>query len=159
MARLAVTRILSSPQQRALATARPIAQVHRVPVTVRPELAELDFGEWEGRSWRSLAPRQRRLHRAWLSDPWHVTPPGGESLRSLWRRVGRVWRDLQASLDGGATVVVAHGGSLRVLLCRALRLPPRALGRFWLRPGAVSCLAWDAGCAWIEALNHDPSGL
>lgn len=159
MARLSIGQVISSPQRRALATARRIARVHRLSVDIRPELAELDFGEWEGRSWRTFAPRERRLHQAWLADPWGTVPPRGESLRSLWSRVGRFWRDFRSAQPKGATVVVAHGGSLRTLLCVALKLPPHAIARFVISPGAISCLEWHSDHAWIATLNHDTSGL
>ncbi len=159
MARLPIGQVISSPLRRALATARRIARVHRLSVVIRPELAELDFGEWEGRSWRTFAPRERRLHRAWLADPWSESPPGGESLRSLWFRVGKFWRELRSTQSDGATVVVGHGGSLRVLLCVALELPRDALTRFAMSPGAISCLGWDSDHAWLIRLNDDRSSL
>lgn len=155
MARLPIGRVLSSPQRRALATARRIARVHNLSVDTRAELAELNFGEWEGRSWCSIASRERRRYQAWLAEPWTTVPPGGESLRSLWARVGRLWRNLRSTQGKGATVVVAHSGSLRVLLCVALKLPPRSLGRFVISPGAFSCLEWDSDHVWITILNHD----
>lgn len=159
MAGLSIGRVFSSPQRRALATARRIACVHRLSVVVRPELTELDFGEWEGRSWRTFAPRERRLHRAWLADPWSVSPPRGEPLRSLWFRVGRFWRELRPTHREGATVVVGHGGSLRALLCVALELPRDAITRFTVSPGAISCLGWDADHTWVIRLNDDGSSL
>ncbi len=159
MARLPIGQVISSPQRRGLATAQRIARVHRLSVVIRPELAELDFGEWEGRSWRTFAPRERRLHRAWLADPWSVSPPGAESLRSLWFRVGRFWRELRSTQSDGTMVVVGHGGSLRVLLCLALELPRHALTRFIMSPGAISCLGWDSDQAWLIRLNDDGCSL
>ncbi len=155
MARLPAARVISSPQRRALETARRIAGLQRLSVETRPELTELDFGEWEGRSWTSLAPRERRLYQRWLADPWSTAPPGGELLRSLWSRVGSFWRDLRSSRIEGAAVVVGHGGSLRALLCLALKLPPR----FVINPGSLSCLEWDADHARLATLNHEISGL
>ncbi|MBI3780277.1 MAG: histidine phosphatase family protein [candidate division NC10 bacterium] len=159
MARVPAERVISSPKRRALETARCIASIQKVSVEIRPELAELDFGEWEGRSWRNLAPRERRLYQRWLADPWRTVPPEGESLRSLWSRVGRFWRDLRSSRTEGAAIVVAHAGSLRVLLCHALQLPPRAVTRFVINLGAISSLKLTSNHGWLVTLNHETVGF
>jgi probable phosphoglycerate mutase len=78
---------------------------------VDARLAELSFGEWEGRTLAEV----RALNPALLAErernKWRFVPPGGESYQQLATRM-RAWYD---DLDGD-TVVVAHGGTARSLM-------------------------------------------
>lgn len=73
-------------------------------------LKEITFGAWEGRTLRELAAAEPDVHAAREADRWGFTPPAGESYRALAERVAPVLADL-----GPATVMVAHGGIMRVL--------------------------------------------
>jgi broad specificity phosphatase PhoE len=72
--------------------------------------------------------------------------PGGESLDDLAGRVRRslvrLRRDAAAHPDA-TTLVVAHGGPLRVLLCLLLGIPPAAHWRFQVDHLSLSEVAWD----------------
>lgn len=48
-------RVLASPQARAQETAAPVGDAAGVPVETAPELDVIDFGDWTGRSFDSLA--------------------------------------------------------------------------------------------------------
>ncbi len=96
----------SSPLRRAMETARAIGE----PV-VLPELAEIDFGDWDGLLWREIEARYPAEAAAKLEDWLGVTPPRGESWPVFRQRVLAVLpRLLQREL-----VVVAHSGVNAVL--------------------------------------------
>ena len=48
LARMGITAIYSSPLERALETAAPLAQLTGIAVQVDPALNEIDFGTWTG---------------------------------------------------------------------------------------------------------------
>jgi alpha-ribazole phosphatase len=104
-------RVWSSPARRCSVLAEAIGRALAVPLTFDTRLQELDFGEWEGRSWDTI-PRGD-LER-WAESPMTFAPPGGESGAALIARV----RDFRAELlgDGQDCVVVSHGGPLKVLM-------------------------------------------
>ena len=79
MERRPVTRVYSSPQLRALETARAIAASQKVEVEILPGLREVEFGEWEGMTWKEIQERDPERYRRWVETPAEVTPPGGES--------------------------------------------------------------------------------
>lgn len=153
LSRRPVSRVIASQRRRARATAAAIARPHLVPVDAWPELNELDFGRWEDRRQADLSPRDRQRFRAWRSHPWRVSPPGGESTRRLHRRVARAWRRL-AGLSPGRVVVVAHGGSLRMLLALALRVPLAQVLRWDLTPASMTGLALAEGEVWLRYVNR-----
>ena len=87
----------------------------------RPEidarLAEMNFGEWEGRAWDDIP---RAEIDAWAADVAGYAPPGGESPRQLQQRV----LAFVAELWEPEAVIVTHAGVIRVLMAHWQGLPP-----------------------------------
>ncbi len=95
-------------------------------VHVEVDLAEQHFGEWQGKSYTSLAEeRAEEYHRFWLA-PAHEAPPGGESFVQLITRAQRPIARLTAAYAGRDIIAVTHGGTIRAALGIALDLPPEA---------------------------------
>lgn len=92
------------------------AYLHPQPM-IDNRLAEMHFGDWEGRSWDNI-PRAEL--DAWAADVAGYAPPGGESPRQLQRRA----LDFVASLDVPEAVIVTHAGVIRTLLAHWQGLPP-----------------------------------
>lgn len=108
-----------SPLGRALATARPLVAVTRTALVVDDRLREIDCGLTAGctpeeveRHFPGLRERKRR-------DRVAFTFPGGESFRSLDRRVADFMR---ANANDAVQVVVAHKAVLRSFVATAARL-------------------------------------
>lgn len=91
-------------------------RLHPQPI-IDHRLAEIHFGDWEGRRWDDI-PRAEL--DAWAADVAGYVPPGGESPRELQRRA----LDFVASLDVPEAVIVTHAGVIRTLLAYWQGLPP-----------------------------------
>lgn len=100
-----VRALRSSPALRCRLLADRIATRDRVPAVLDARLRELDFGEWEGRSWSAI---DRAESDRWAADPVSNAPPGGETFASLLARV----TEALAETPPGA-VVVTHAGPIR----------------------------------------------
>lgn len=111
--------------------ASPLARASETMQIVRRQLAlphdafarddrlkEMAYGRWEGMTWPRHAERTPEITH-WLGDPWLRATPGGESYAMLWARVVAWLQEVP-----GDTVVVAHGGVMRMLRGHWLRLPP-----------------------------------
>ena len=79
-------------------------------VTVDPRLIEISFGIYEGRLHTELAAGEMTIAGERDADFWYFRPPEGESYDDLAQRVTDFGRALR-----GPSIVVAHGGVLRVL--------------------------------------------
>jgi len=79
-------------------------------VTIDPRLVEISFGVYEGNLHRDLASGAFAIAGERDASFWHFRPPEGESYDDVSRRV----RSFGASLVG-PSVIVSHGGVLRVL--------------------------------------------
>jgi broad specificity phosphatase PhoE len=75
-----------------------------------PRLAEIAFGEWEGLTLSDLKAKAADLLAAREQDPWHFSPPGGESYVQLLARIGAWHRSLTRD-----SVVSSHLNSGRAL--------------------------------------------
>lgn len=92
-----------------------------------PELRELDIGRWEGKSWAELQSEYPREWRARLADMANYRAPQGESLTDLSNRVMPVIKGIASRHTGEEVLVVAHGGTNRVILLNAIGAPLSAL--------------------------------
>jgi len=116
-------RLISSPLQRCARFAEELAQQHKLPLSLEPDLQELHFGEWEGRSAAQLMQTDADdLGRFW-ADPYLFTPPGGETLLAFEARVLGAVQRLHARHEGERLLLITHGGVMRLLLARARALP------------------------------------
>jgi probable phosphoglycerate mutase len=79
-------------------------------VTIDPRLVEISFGAYEGHLHKELASGTMAIAGERDASFWFFRPPEGESYDDVATRI----RDFGASLDG-PSVVVSHGGILRVL--------------------------------------------
>ncbi len=120
--------ICSSPLARAQETAAAIASPHALNVNVEPDLRDLDYGSWSGRTPDEVARTDGDLYRKFLSDPTEVSPPGGELVRSAADRVLRALHRIAFRNDGAEIVAVTHDVPIRLVLAHAAGL---AAGGMW----------------------------
>jgi alpha-ribazole phosphatase len=110
---LASAHMYSSPSSRCLALARHLA-APREP-TPAGDLAEMNFGHWEGAAWDAI-PRDQV--DAWTADVWGYQPGGGESANMVETRWLR-WLDHARRMHADTIVAVTHAGVIRVALAGA----------------------------------------
>lgn len=109
-----VGRLYASNLRRAVETAEPLAELWRIPITMRAALREISFGEWEGKRWSQIREDQPDI-RAMESSP-ELSAPGGETFESFRSRVLLGLREIILESNGHLTAVVTHLGVLRILL-------------------------------------------
>ncbi len=118
------TRVISSPLQRCERLAHALSGL-RADLTYKtdPRLQEMDFGNWEGRSWQHIAPDELQ---AWTDGfARHTVGGSGESTMQVMARVAEAFDELQGPAD---TLWVTHAGVIRAaeLIARGQRQITRA---------------------------------
>ena len=116
-------RLISSPLQRCARFAEELAARHGLPLSLEPDLQELHFGEWEGRSAAQLMQTDADALGQFWREPYVFTPPGGEPLLAFEARVLGALQRLHQQHAGERLLLVTHGGVMRLLLARARGLP------------------------------------
>jgi probable phosphoglycerate mutase len=123
--------VLSSPLRRALDTAR----LAGFEPEVRDELAEWDYGDYEGRRTEEI----REEVPDWTI--WGYGARGGESVAVVGARADRMVEELR-SVDGDV-LVFGHGHLLRVLTARWLGLEPADGRLFALDSATLGALGYE----------------
>jgi probable phosphoglycerate mutase len=136
--------VLTSPLSRAVETCR-LAGLGDA-AQVRDDLAEWDYGEYEGRT----TPEIRAGRPGW--SLWADGVVGGETIADVGARVDRVIAE--AARAGGDVALFAHGHVLRVLAARWLGLEPDAGKLLALDPASVSVLGWEHEWRVIRSWNE-----
>ena len=121
-----VASLWASDLSRARETAEIVGARIGLEPRLDPRLREANRGDWEGRLFIDIEREEPERYAAWrrAGEGWRF--PGGESLREQMDRVGAALDDVSASGRLPA-LVVCHGGSIRVMLCRS---DPRGLDAF-----------------------------
>jgi broad specificity phosphatase PhoE len=133
-----------------LLRARETMEIMRREMDLAPEayrtddrLREVHYGHWEGHFWNELHGVDPEGFAARNADKWGWQPRGGESYRMLSERVAH-W------LDGieRDSVVVAHGGVMRVLRGLVLGLSPVQVFELDVPQDRVLIIAGNT-CGWL----------
>lgn len=144
-----VRAIYASDLRRARQTAAAFAAVLGLPVRVDARLRERCLGALEGAAHAAISPSALGHGDGRLFGP-DARPPGGESVREVYRRAARFCDDLAAGLrDGrdalpglterdGDVLVIAHGGTVRVLASYLSGVPVDQMA--WRPVDNASCI-------------------
>jgi broad specificity phosphatase PhoE len=127
--RLATDRIASlwsSDLVRATETAEIVGARIGLAARLDSRLREANRGAWEGRLFEDVAREQPEAYAAWMRAGPEWRFPGGESLLEQQQRVSECVEEIRAGGELPA-LAVAHGGSIRVMLCLS---DPRGLAAF-----------------------------
>jgi len=126
-----------------------------VGVDVERDVAEQDFGDWQGKTYAELEVSDADRYKKFWIAPGTTRPPGGESFADVMMRVARaVERRSAAHLDADI-VVVGHGGSIRAAVAQALGLGPARALALQVDPLSLTRLdriadasgvSWSIGC-------------
>jgi probable phosphoglycerate mutase len=145
--------IVTSPLRRARHTAEAVAEASGAPLVVDEDLAEADFGEWQGLTFAEAGQRWPAELAEWMASP-DATPPGGESFAMVALRVLRALDRVTGDHKHAKVAVVSHVTPIKTLICRALLAPPEAMFRINLDVASLSRVDWfDNGSAVVRSLN------
>lgn len=147
--------IYTSNSKRARETAGIIARRRGLGVVTCEELAELDFGKLEGLTHAEIVER----YPEWQPSDFSFTAYGGENLEQLAQRIRAFANELRNDNPADVHVlVIAHSGSLCVLLCLLLEIDIENWWRFHLAPASLTVVE-DFGQKPVLTLLNDVSHL
>ncbi len=150
--------IYSSPLERTMETAEPIARLHHVEVQVLPEITEVDYGAWTGRSVADLALDP--CWKAYNTLRGGTRIPSGELGLEVQLRMIRAFEKLSGVHETGLVALVSHGDPIRVVLAHCLNAPLDAVLRFDIALASVSVMEYTCGQPpRVLCINGNGQGL
>ena len=139
-----IAAIASSPLQRALNTAKIIAEPHGLKVKEDTGFKELEVGELEGLSWANLSTSFTQF----LLQEWQGQGTGkikgGESFVQLQQRSWDSVEQLRSECDGGSVIVVSHYFATLSIIFKVLGLLPEYLPKFRIANGGISIIEFSS---------------
>jgi probable phosphoglycerate mutase len=96
--------LYSSDLQRAINTAKPVAEVLGLPIQTDPRLREVSAGKLIGLNWDEATQQFPEYTSAVTQDAWNARRPGGESIADVACRSVR----FLSELPSGRFMVVCH---------------------------------------------------
>jgi broad specificity phosphatase PhoE len=149
--RYSLAGIVSSPLERAIETAQPIADAQRVSLSVDHTFVEFDFGEWTGSTFSDLDHRSE--WRAYNRYRSLYSAPQGESLadvqRRAWKRIQTLW-----PVFGNQTVaIVSHADVIRAVLLLALGMPLDNVLRLAIPLASITELQVGEGAPVVRSIG------
>ena len=119
-----------------------------------PAFREIDMGEWDGRPMREIKTRYPQAWKARGDNIGSYRPPGGESFEDLLKRSLPALSEIIRHPHGN-TLIVAHAGVNRVLICSILGIPLEKL--FTIQQGYACLNLLRFTGPWTEAAINRPS--
>lgn len=148
-------RLLASPLRRTALTAERLGAALGLTPEPASELAEADFGEFDGLTYAEIEALHPVPAAEWLAKGDRFSFPGGEAVPRFLERATRSWEHCVGLADS-PVMVVTHGGVIACWCCLFLRIPFDH--RFAFRAGYAALTAFvrkKDGSGWEMAVFND----
>ena len=136
-------RIEASPRKRTRQTAHTIAAAMRREVQIAPELDELDFGSWAGRSFADL--EREPEWRLWNRERGSAHTPAGVAIADVQTMLAQYLGNLAQAHPDASVMLVTHAEVIRALLMHALHAPVDHWALYQVPAASVTRMTWEDG--------------
>lgn len=148
--------VYASPLERAMETAQPIAESHKLKIIQAPDLMDTNIGEWQGRSWRVLG-----LTKAWKivqNAPSRFRFPNGESFIEAQTRCAAALEKIiqKHNKPKDIVAVVFHADPIKLVVAHFLGMPLDHFQRLSCDTGSVTVIHASESRATLIKINQRP---
>jgi len=147
------TVVYTSPLARCVDTGAAIAAACGISSQILPDLADLDYGQWQGKNREEARMEDASMLAAWLATPDRVTFPAGESLQDVAARTARALQSVRESAGSETVVLVGHDSVNRVMLAQCLDMPLSSYWRIVQDPCCINEIELDAEGIRLRRMN------
>jgi probable phosphoglycerate mutase len=143
--------VYSSPMQRAIETAGPLARERGLRILPNLDLTEIDFGEWTGARLDALDadPRWTRFNRLRSMAP----VPRGERAIDVQARIVRALEDARIRHPNATVAFVTHCDVIRLAILHVAGAPIDFIHRFEIAPASITAVALGNGHPGLLYVN------
>lgn len=147
--------IVCSPQQRAQQTARECATALGIDpgkIETVEDFREMSFGDFEGMTRSEAMERYGEEFGTWEASASN-SPPNGESLAKLHRRVTRARLKMQEAHEGETVLVVSHMTPIKSVIRQALGTSAETFKHVFLDLASVSVVEFYGDFGVVRCVN------
>lgn len=146
--------IYSSPLERAVETAQPLAKLLNLEILPAPGLVELGYGDWQGKTLKQLG--RRKLWKVVQDKPSEMRFPNGESFVEVRDRVvAEIERIAAAHEEKDLVATFSHGDIVRLAVSHFLGMPLDLFQRLAANPASISVIHFNAqGRPFVSHVNQ-----
>lgn len=145
-----IYKVYSSDMQRAIQTAKIL--FGQRDIERMRDLREMDFGIFEGLTYKEIMKRYPLIYKRWLDNPYIINIPNGENLTAFKKRVVGAFKKISALNKNKTIAVVSHGGAISIFINTILKT-----NNFWAyipKPAGLSIIEYSNGKPEIKVFNH-----
>jgi len=149
-------KVYTSPMGRCVTTGQEIAMACRVASEPIEALNDLDYGQWQWRTFDEVQAKWPELFATWHTAPHLVRFPGGDSLQDLLARTANALRFVleRHASETEVVVFVGHDSVNRALLLQLLDLSLSAYWRIAQEPCAINEIDMLDGHICVQRMNE-----
>jgi probable phosphoglycerate mutase len=151
-----VRAIYSSPLERAMETAGPLAKALGLEITPRPDLLETNCGEWQGQSVKKL--RRLKIWKSAQQQPDLFRFPGGESIFECQQRMVQALESIRLQYTAQDLVACfSHADPLKLVIAYFMGLPLDHFQRLAVDLASITVMQITESGSRLIGLNYPPS--
>lgn len=150
-----IQRIISSPLERALETANPLASRLELKIEISHEILEIDFGDWTDKTMRELEGSAAWAHFNRYRSGTRI--PNGETMLEAQSRMVGFIEQLRETGPSQTIALFSHGDPIKSVFAYYLGIPLDLFTRLEISPGSYSILRLEDWGPQILAINRVPA--
>jgi probable phosphoglycerate mutase len=148
--------IYSSPLERTLETAQQICEPHKLDIIQDAGLLEVDYGEWQGKTLKSL--RRRKLWKLVQQVPSQMRFPGGESFAEAQIRIVNALNQIATQYKPRDLLVcVSHSDMIKLAIAHYIGLSMDMFQRLHISPASISVMKISQDGGHLLSMNAGTS--
>jgi len=150
---IAFDKIYCSPTKRAKETLDLICDNNNSLRICDKRLSEINFGEFEGKSYTEILKLYASECKLWEQDWISFVPPKGESYKELYNRVEEFMNDmLRENYDN--VLIVTHGGVIRSIYSYVMNGNLELFWKFGCNNCDMARIKFEYGNLFIDSICH-----
>jgi probable phosphoglycerate mutase len=151
LSRAPISAIYSSPLERALETAGPLARAKNLEIFCNPDFGEVHFGDWQGKEFTEieLDPQWSRFNNFRSG----TRAPNGESMLETQARMMRGLFALAESHGGETVAVFSHADAIKCAISHLLGIPLDFHRRLEILPASITTIDIFPDAPVVRSVN------